>query len=386
MHLFLSAEDSETALQVELRETFASAVIAACSESVFGVDFNLQPGRLLSVLAFSRQMLPNAGPLHAESIRGWAEAVFQRIIEEVPEQNPWSFHLASHYGRAAHHRIGARAWHTIKTRHPATEILTEHQEARNIGTAHRDAGRHRCQLIREAILELMRKRRRHLLRHLTAEPQPFTPTASLIQLLLTDPENGFVSVARAPLPFEQRHLISMFPKGDAPIASDPSAPSRAFAKLIEAEARLGAAIEPGQTCADLGASPGGWTYVALNRGSCITAVDRAPLRTDLMEHERVSFVRGDAFKFEPASTVDWLLCDVIAPPEQSAELLLHWLRRQWCRRFVVTLKMKDNSGDAALKSLKGQLQSLAQPCFLTRLSANKKELCAFGVALPQPRT
>jgi 23S rRNA (cytidine2498-2'-O)-methyltransferase len=207
-------------------------------------------------------------------------------------------------------------------------------------------------------------------------------TSSLVQLLLSDPENGFVSVARAPLPFEQRHLISMFPKGDAPIASDRSAPSRAFAKLIEAEARLGASIGSRQTCVDLGASPGSWTYVALNRGSFITAVDRTALRSDLMEHEHVSFVRGDAFKFEPARPVDWLLCDVIAPPEQSAHLLLEWLRRKWCRRFVVTLKMKDTSGYAALNSLKRQLQSLAQPCFLTRLSANKKEVCAFGDCSP----
>jgi 23S rRNA (cytidine2498-2'-O)-methyltransferase len=77
------------------------------------------------------------------------------------------------------------------------------------------------------------------------------------------------------MPFVFRSLLSPYPKGEIPVASDKAAPSRAFSKLLEAEQRLGCRIRPGETCVDLGASPGSWSYVALNRGARVIAVDRA---------------------------------------------------------------------------------------------------------------
>jgi 23S rRNA (cytidine2498-2'-O)-methyltransferase len=243
-----------------------------------------------------------------------------------------------------------------------------------------EAGRHRCRLIREALVETLQKKRRHLLRHLRGEPAHFTAGDSLVQLLLSAPDAGFISVAAAPAPFEQRHLLSPFPNGEVPIASDKTAPSRAFAKLVEAELRLGRAIQAGETCVDLGASPGSWTYAAVARGARVIAVDRSPLREDLMRNRRVEFKRGDAFRFQARRPVDWLLCDVIAAPERTAELLLGWLRRKWCRHFIVTLKLKDAAGADVLALLKRELPPLTRELFLTRLCANKKELCAFGSA------
>jgi 23S rRNA (cytidine2498-2'-O)-methyltransferase len=204
---------------------------------------------------------------------------------------------------------------------------------------------------------------------------------------LTAPDTGFISVALAPLPFEQRRLISPFPKGELPVASDKTAPSRAFAKLVEAELRLGRSIQRGETCVDLGAAPGSWTYVAVSRGASVIAVDRSPLREDLMQSPQVDFQSGDAFRFQPPRPVDWLLCDVIAAPERTAELLLEWLRRGWCRHFVVTLKVgkgqmtgSDGTGAEALARLKRELPPLTRELYLTRLCANKREVCAFGAA------
>ena len=234
---------------------------------------------------------------------------------------------------------------------------------------------------------MLQKKRRHLMRQLRPEPVPFTPQDSLVQLLLTAPDTGFISVALAPLPFEQRRLISPFPKGELPVASDKTAPSRAFAKLVEAELRLGRSIQRGETCVDLGAAPGSWTYVAVSRGASVIAVDRSPLREDLMQSPQVDFQSGDAFRFQPPRPVDWLLCDVIAAPERTAELLLEWLRRGWCRHFVVTLKVgkgqmtgSDGTGAEALARLKRELPPLTRELYLTRLCANKREVCAFGAA------
>jgi 23S rRNA (cytidine2498-2'-O)-methyltransferase len=107
-------------------------------------------------------------------------------------------------------------------------------------------------------------------------------------------------------------------------------------------------------------------------------VDRSTLREDLMGNKQVEFVPGDAFRFEPKQSVDWLLCDVLAAPERTAELLLLWLQRGWCRQFVVTLKLKDTPAVDLLARLKRELPPLTSELFLTRLCANKKEVCAFG--------
>jgi 23S rRNA (cytidine2498-2'-O)-methyltransferase len=236
-------------------------------------------------------------------------------------------------------------------------------------------------LILAVLTELLQRKRRCLLRQLVVESAGFTARHSLVQLLLTAPDTGFLSLAAAPMPFEQRHLLSAFPKGEVPPASDKAAPSRAFAKLLEAELRLGRRIQRGETCVDLGASPGSWTYVAAGRGALVFAVDRSPLRADLMRHRQVRFEPGDAFGFQPERPVDWLMCDVIAAPGRTVDLLLGWLRRRWCRHFVVSIKLGDAPGGEVLARLKNEAPALTREFFLTRLCANKKELCAFGSAL-----
>jgi 23S rRNA (cytidine2498-2'-O)-methyltransferase len=372
MHLLLWAEDSEAELRREFAQCFPAAPVQRVAASLIETDFGIVAGKRLPQLAFARQWLPHARAAGGESIRAWAGELFASVAGVLPDGQPWSLHIAPHYGRREAHRIGARAWHSA-VRAGSAPRAGEASPAPDT-----EAGQHRCRLIREALIEILRKKRRHLLRHLRDEPAPFTAEDSLVQLLLTAPQAGFISVAAAPLPFEQRHLLSAFPNGEVPVASDKAAPSRAFAKLVEAELRLGRAIGPGETCVDLGAAPGSWTYVAVARGACVRAVDRSPLRADLMESRQVTFQPGDAFRFEPRMPVDWLLCDVLAAPARTAELLLEWLQRQWCRHFVVTLKLKDAPGVEALALLKRQLPPLTTELFLTRLCANKKEVCAFG--------
>jgi 23S rRNA (cytidine2498-2'-O)-methyltransferase len=240
------------------------------------------------------------------------------------------------------------------------------------------AGANRCRLIREGVIERLQARRRHLVRYLRQHEGSFGADESLVQLVLTAPEHGFLSVAPAPFPFEQRHVLSHLPAGEVPLAVDKSAPSRAFAKLVEAETRLGRRIAARETCVDLGASPGSWTYIAARRGAHVTAVDRAELRPDLARLRNVKFEQGDAFRFEPKAAADWLLCDVIAAAERSADLLKTWLRKRWCRRFVVTLKVDDTGSIGILSRLKRELPELTREFWLTRLCSNKKEVCAFG--------
>lgn len=342
MHLLLSADGDDDLLRAEWLRTFPGSPLGPAAPGLSIIPDPPSGTMAVPTLVFARQLLPDAILEGGSSIRDWSERVVARLLAGLPEDQPWRLHVEPHYGQG-------------------------------------NAGRHRCNLIRDAVLEQLRRRRRVLLRQLEAGTRPFLDRHSLVQLLLVSPEEGYLSVARAPLPFLNRTVLSPFPKGHLPVASDKTAPCRAFAKLVEAEQRLDQAIAPGESCVDLGASPGSWTYVALKRGARVTAVDRAPLRADLMAHPDLRFQRGDAFRFRPETTVDWLLCDVIATPERSLGLLLDWLDRRDCRRFVVTLKFKGTADYAHLDRLKHELPRRCDRHLLTRLCANKNEACAAGL-------
>jgi 23S rRNA (cytidine2498-2'-O)-methyltransferase len=341
MHLFLPADPTPDFLRDEIRRTWPAASVADAPNGLLQVhdlpDFATPP----APLAFARQCLPEAQVIHAPSIRALADLLFDALVPVLPESQPWRLHSEPRFALP-------------------------------------EAGHQRCRLIRDALIERLQRQRRHLLRRLEPDAAPFHASHALVQLLLTEPEHGFLSVARAPLPHLLRRLVSPFPRGELPVASDKSAPCRAFAKLVEAEQRLGRPLGPGETCVDLGACPGSWTYVALQRGTRVTAVDRSPLRPDLMRHPLLTFHRGDAFTFTPPRPVDWLLCDVIAAPDRSIDLVLEWCRKRLCRHFVVTIKFKGTAEYPVLERLKAELAPLTSDFTLTRLCANKNEVCVMG--------
>ena len=90
-------------------------------------------------------------------------------------------------------------------------------------------------------------------------------------------------------------------------------PSRAYLKLWEALTQLGRWPQPGESCLDLGASPGGWTFVLAKLGASVIAVDKAPLDPRVAEMPGVTWREGSAFAVAP-EPVDWLCSDVIAYP------------------------------------------------------------------------
>ncbi|HEX5011125.1 MAG TPA: SAM-dependent methyltransferase, partial [Planctomycetota bacterium] len=248
-----------------------------------------------------------------------------------------------------------------------------------VGDPAQQPGPRRAQLVEGALLAELKERRRRLLRARVPDPAtPRAPGEAIVQLALSAPGAGFLSLAEGATAARLRRVLSRFPGGACGVPEDRRPPARAYRKLLEVEARWGRRIAPGETCADLGAAPGSWSWVALERGARVTAVDRAPLRADLMSHPALNFVRGDAFKWLPAEPVDWLLCDVIAEPRRSVELLARWLDARACRRFVLTVKFKGAGGDGALRELADVLQAAAGEHVVRHLDLNKNEVTAFG--------
>ena len=338
MHLFLADPDFAPFLTAELRRAAPEAAV----QEIAGLGLSAEVPLDGLLLAFARQTLPDAVEVQAASINVWADRIIDAIVGQFPDHQPWRLHLWPQYGEGR-------------------------------------AGWHRCELIQASLLERLKKRRRHLLRSLLDSGAVFDPQTSLVQCILTAPESGWLSTTVAPRAADLRSLIASFPRGEVPLADDKSAPSRAFTKLVETEQRLGRRIERGETCVDLGASPGSWSYVAIQRGAHVTAIDRTELREDLMRNPRLRFETADAFKYTPPQTVDWLVCDVIAAPQRSIDLLLEWLREKRMRQFIVTIKFKGSDEYALLDSLKRDAPPLCAEFHLTRLCANKNEVCAFGV-------
>ncbi|MDQ3288405.1 MAG: 23S rRNA (cytidine(2498)-2'-O)-methyltransferase RlmM [Pseudomonadota bacterium] len=125
----------------------------------------------------------------------------------------------------------------------------------------------------------------------------------------------------------------------------PDAPSRSALKLEEALMTLLDADErerllrDNMQAADLGAAPGGWTWVLMRHGMKITSVDNGPMSEALLDSGRVEHLRADGFQWQPRRKLDWMVCDMVEQPRRVAERMATWLREDWCRQTVFNLKL-----------------------------------------------
>lgn len=133
---------------------------------------------------------------------------------------------------------------------------------------------------------------------------------------------------------------SPFVNGEVLFQEDRSGPpSRAYLKLWEALTRLGQYPGPGDHCIDLGACPGGWTWVLASLGASVTAIDKAPLDPAVAAMAGVTERSESAFGLAP-EPVDWLCSDIIAYPARLLALVQRWIDARAARRIVCTIKFQ----------------------------------------------
>jgi 23S rRNA (cytidine2498-2'-O)-methyltransferase len=133
--------------------------------------------------------------------------------------------------------------------------------------------------------------------------------------------------------------LSLAPGGRLRTRVPGDQPSRAARKLAEAFAWLGVAPEPSEICVDLGAAPGGWTWLLLERRAKVIAVDPAKLRPDLLNRRGLTYVGLSAFEYTPEDPVDWLFCDMAWRPVEVARMLARWGRNKLTTMLVANFKL-----------------------------------------------
>jgi 23S rRNA (cytidine2498-2'-O)-methyltransferase len=201
--------------------------------------------------------------------------------------------------------------------------------------------------------------------HVSAKPVVFpaaAPTAPLGSWTLLAPDRLLAAA----------HCSAPFPNGEVAFVEDREGPpNRAYLKLWEALVRLGHWPQPGERCLDLGASPGGWTYVLAKLGADVVAIDKAPLDPKVAAMPGVTWRGESAFALDPASVgpVDWLFSDIVCYPARLLTLVERWRASGLVKNFVCTLKFQgetDHASAAAFSAIPGAR--------LLHLHHNKHEL------------
>lgn len=145
---------------------------------------------------------------------------------------------------------------------------------------------------------------------------------------------------------------SPFCNGEVKFVEDHTAPSRAYLKLWEAFTLLGSRPQPGERCLDLGASPGGWTWVLQSLGTRVLSLDKAALDPRVASLPGVEYRRESAFALDPhkVGPVDWLFSDVVCYPKRLLGLVQKCLQARTVRRFVCTLKFQGATDFEVMRS------------------------------------
>jgi 23S rRNA (cytidine2498-2'-O)-methyltransferase len=299
---------------------------------------------------FARQLLPDVHERAGASVSALAQAAYD-VVEAAVDGGAGPFTL--------------HAYAVTDEDHPQPGLAS------------------RVELVGRELLALLGKRRRRAFaRHRPPEDlaTAFTADATLLQLVAIDRTRLLISAAR-PTPLAHGGLsLAPWPAGIAPVTIDRGPPSRAYQKLEEAFLWMGAAPQAGETCVDLGASPGGWTMTALKRGARVIAVDRAALERPAAGHAGLTMTIGNAFTYLPAQPVDWLLCDVICEPKRTVALLQTWLGRRLCRRLVCTVKFKGRENYGILRELPPLLEKSGFGFWrVKQLHHNKNEVTVMGI-------
>jgi len=334
VHYFHYKESSEQALRHEIERDLTKEIRRDKGVPLLAIPASIDLSD--TYLGFSTAALVDAKTIGDDTISKQAQQIVEQLCAKIPSGSKINFHCYS---------------------------ITDTEKIIETG---------RAEILKEKIKSLLKKERILPLR------KNFDRSLGFVQVAITPNRSLLVSVINCEELNRYRSLISPFPGGFTYGEEDKDAPSRAFRKICEAQEIMGISIEENEQVIDLGACPGGWSYVARKRGANVIALDRSPLRDDLMNDPQVQFIQADAFKYQPTVAIDWAVSDIICAPERIKELIQFWVAEKRCRRFIFTIKFHGSDEYPMLSEFKAIVQTLEFSVILKQLNANKNEVTIMG--------
>src|SRR4029079_18954281 len=123
---------------------------------------------------------------------------------------------------------------------------------------------------------------------------------------------------------------SPWPLGVPRLRASSDTPSRSALKLDEAlmvflgEGEREKRLQPGMSAADLGAAPGGWSWVLARHHVRVAAIDNGPLAESALATRLLDPIRADRFPWQPPKPLDWMVCVMVEGPRKVASRLGLW--------------------------------------------------------------
>ncbi|SCW60144.1 23S rRNA (cytidine2498-2'-O)-methyltransferase [Paenibacillus tianmuensis] len=155
--------------------------------------------------------------------------------------------------------------------------------------------------------------------------------------------------------------------------------SRAKFKLLEAEQAFGLDLSQYRAALDIGAAPGGWTSLLLERGLRVTAIDPAKLDAALLRHPQLTYFpkKADEVSFA-ANTFDLLVCDMSWSHRQMARLVRGLLGAlQPGGTAVITVKLMHKKAFQTIREVVSDLAPELELQQAKQLFHNREELTLF---------
>ena len=102
---------------------------------------------------------------------------------------------------------------------------------------------------------------------------------------------------------------------------------------------------------EIGASPGGWSWVLSEFSNQVHTIDRADLAPQVKMLKNIYHQTGDAFKLDAKKfkNCTWFYSDLICTPEKIYETVCYWIENSAIQNFICTIKFK---GDCDFEMLK----------------------------------
>ena len=176
-----------------------------------------------------------------------------------------------------------------------------------------------------------------------------------------------------------------WPGGAPKMKMDFEPVSRAYFKLMEALLWSGIHINGGDTCCEIGSSPGGACQLLLEKDAQVIAVDPADLDPEIEQHSNLTYLkcRGKEVRKKDLKNVRWLLSDVNVAPKYTLDTIEEIVSNQYVnhlRGLILTLKLSDLSLATEISNWTDRVKNWGFQIVKTRqLAFNRREICLVAV-------